>query len=76
MKDVMQAGGKVIAGQSPTKPEILGVFIGYVIWLLVILFFGQYLWNNVLVKLVPAIKPVSNVWQILGVSILLGILRM
>ena len=26
---------------------------------------GKFLWNDVLVQLIPAIKPVKNIWQIL-----------
>jgi hypothetical protein len=75
MRDVLSAGGKVYAGQPLTRPEILGVFVGFILWFFLILFFGEYLWNNVLVKLIPGVKPVTSVWQILGLSILIGILK-
>jgi len=75
MRDVLSAGGKVYAGQPLTRPEILGVFVGFILWFFLILFFGEYLWNNVLIKLIPGVKPVTSVWQILGLSILIGILK-
>jgi hypothetical protein len=75
MRDVLSAGGKVYAGQPLNRPEILGVFVGFILWFFLILFFGEYLWNNVLVKLIPGVKPVTSVWQILGLSILIGILK-
>ena len=75
MRDVLAAGGKVAAGHSATKPEILGVFIGFFIWFMLVLFLGKYLWNSVLIKLIPGIKPVTSVWQVFFLSILIGILK-
>jgi hypothetical protein len=52
--------------------------VGLLVFLLVTsilsLFLGEYLWNNVLVKLVTTVKPVTSIWQILGLSILISIL--
>ncbi len=39
-----------------------------------ILFLGKYLWNEVLTALVPGVKPAKNVWQILGLAILISLL--
>lgn len=39
-----------------------------------LLFFGKYLWNNVLVVLVPAVKPAKSVWQILGLAVLISLM--
>lgn len=50
--------------------SLLTVFLIFVL----ILFFGKFLWNNVLVDLVPAVKPVKSVWQILGLAILIALL--
>ena len=68
-----QHGGKMLAG-NPMNKDMIGFFIGFIIWLMILLFFGEYLWNNVLVKVVPMIKPVKSIWQILGLSILFSIL--
>ncbi len=38
-----------------------------------ILFLGKYLWNTVLTALVPGVKPAKNVWQILGLAILISL---
>lgn len=40
-----------------------------------ILFFGQYLWNNVLTALIPGVKPAKSIWQILGLAILISLLH-
>jgi hypothetical protein len=39
-----------------------------------ILLFGQFLWNNALVPLVPGVKPAKSIFQILGISILISLL--
>jgi len=39
-----------------------------------ILLFGQFLWNNALVPLVPGVKPAKSIFQILGLSILISLL--
>jgi hypothetical protein len=43
--------------------------------LVVLLFVGQFLWNNVLHELVPAVKEAKSVWQILGLAVLLMLLN-
>ena len=45
-----------------------------IVWIL-LLFFGKFLWNDVLVKLVPAIKPATSIWQILAIHILFNLLK-
>lgn len=57
---------------SPARSAIVS-FITLVIMLLLILFVGKYLWNTVLVALVPAVKPAKSVWQILGLAVLLAL---
>ena len=46
-----------------------------IIVLVLILFFGKYLWNNVLHVLIPGVKEAKSVWQILGISILIMLLH-
>jgi hypothetical protein len=38
--------------------------------ILILLLIGEFLWNNVLVKVTTIFKPVTSVWQILGLLIL------
>lgn len=45
-----------------------------IIILLLLLFVGKYLWNNVLHVLVPGVKEAKSVWQILGLSVLIMLL--
>lgn len=41
---------------------------------ILVLFFGKWLWNNVVTKLVTVVKPATSIWQILGFSILIKLL--
>lgn len=75
MTNLIGGAIKVATGQSVSRPEMLGLFIGSIMWFTIVLFFGKYLWNNVLIKLIPGIKPVTSVWEILGLSVLVGILK-
>ncbi len=76
VKDLIGGAGKIMMGESVNKKEIFVVLVTYVVIFLLILLFGKYLWNEVLIKLIPGIKPVSSVWQVLGISILVSILKM
>jgi hypothetical protein len=49
-------------------------FLTLIVILLLLLLVGKYLWNTVLVTLMPFIKPAKSIWQILGLSILLGLI--
>lgn len=54
--------------------NLLGSFIAFLIVIVIILFIGKILWNDVLTSLVPGIKPAKNIWQILGLYILISLL--
>lgn len=41
-----------------------------VLYLVVIFMFGKYLWNNVACPHITFMKPLSSVWQLLGISLL------
>ena len=45
-----------------------------VAWIVLILWLGKYLWNNVLSRVVTVVKPMDNLWQMLGLMVLIGIL--
>jgi hypothetical protein len=52
----------------------LAMLLAILLWLAVLLLVAQYLWNGVLVKLVTVVKPVTSVFQLLGLVILMEIL--
>jgi hypothetical protein len=54
--------------------NLLGSFIALLLVIVIILFIGKILWNDVLTSLIPGIKPAKNIWQILGLYILISLL--
>jgi capsular polysaccharide biosynthesis protein len=59
---------------SPRSPRSMVVaFLTLLVVFLLMLVFGKYLWNSVLVELIPAVKPAKSIWQIMGLSLLLGL---
>jgi hypothetical protein len=52
----------------------LVAFLTLLVILLLLLLVGKFLWNGVLVTLMPFIKPAKSIWQILGLSILISLI--
>ena len=60
---------------SLVKNHPLAALITLLIMWIIVLLFGKFLWNNALVPLAPqTVKPAANVWQILGLSMLIQLL--
>jgi len=59
---------------GPSSRSTLVTVITMIVVLGLILLFGQFLWNNALVPLVPGVKPAKSIFQILGLSILISLL--
>jgi hypothetical protein len=53
---------------------LLVAFLTLVVMMGLILLAGKWLWNTVLVALVPAVRPAKSIWQMLGLAILIGLL--
>ena len=49
-------------------------FLTLIVIFFLLLVVGKTLWNTVLIVLFPFIKPAKSVWQILGLSILIGLI--
>jgi|UniRef100_A0A6C0KVQ7 hypothetical protein len=62
------------APEKESGKAALVSFLTLIVILLLLLLVGKYLWNTVLVSLMPFIKPAKSIWQILGLSILLGLI--
>lgn len=62
------------AEKSMTNRVAIVSLLTLMVMFLLILFLGKWLWNTVLVALVPAVKPAKSVWQILGLAILIGLM--
>jgi len=52
----------------------LAAFIVFIVYVVIILLIGKFLWNAVVVNLVSIAKKADNIWQILGLAILLHFL--
>lgn len=59
---------------SNTTAKYVAIFLALLLWLAVLLVVAQYLWNEILCKVTTIVKPVSSVFQILGLVILLEIM--
>jgi len=49
-------------------------FLTFSVVFLLLLVLGKTLWNSVLIQLFPFVKPAKSIWQILGLSILIGLI--
>ena len=49
-------------------------FLTLIVIFFLLLVVGKTLWNTVLIALFPFVKPAKSVWQILGISILIGLI--
>ena len=65
--------GMALMGRNSTN-NVLVSLVSYVIVLVLLLTLGEYLWNNVLVKLISVVKPVKSIWELLALQILLSLL--
>jgi hypothetical protein len=76
---VMRAGaeGFVSNGNVSQKRQAYMDFVvtllTFVIAVLLLSFFGKFLWNNVVVDLFSFAKPAKSLWQILGLMVFIGL---
>jgi hypothetical protein len=64
----------VSEGFTNATTNYIALLITLVLWILLVLFVAKLLWNDVLVQLVTVVKPTKNVYQMLGLMVLLQIL--
>jgi hypothetical protein len=53
----------------------VGLAIAMLLWIILVLVVGKWLWNNVLCQLTTVCKPMPNVLYLLGLILLLDIIR-
>ena len=58
--------------RMPAKPAVVS-FITVAIVFGLLLFFGQFLWNNSIVPMFEFAKPCKSVWHILGLALFLNL---
>ena len=60
--------------QSPLR-AILPIILSLVTVLILQLLVGKWLWNTFLVKALSIVNPLDSVWQLLGISFLICLLK-
>ena len=71
---VVNSLGRVLFGGKGGREQALINLVSYIVVLCLVLFIGQKLWNTILVELVDGIRPVKNIWELLGLQVLVGLL--
>lgn len=66
--------GVLVMGNKGSRQDALLNLVSSIIVVCLILLVGEKLWNKVLVELVYGIRPVRNIWDILGLQILVSLL--
>ena len=59
---------------SNNKTNVWILIISFILVEILILIFGKYLWNKIAIKIIPGLKPILSIWEILGLSILIKLL--
>jgi hypothetical protein len=57
------------------KAKMVGALVALIVWILIVLLLSKWLWNKVLCSIVTFAKPVTSVFQIVGLVVLLAILK-
>ena len=73
----MQMGGG--HGANSLQPQVgadnlLYLLLALVIYLVIIGLIGVYLWNEILVKSVTVLRPLTSVWELIGIVLLFHII--
>tara|TARA_Y100000741_G_C18071579_1_gene484829 strand:+ start:438 stop:671 length:234 start_codon:yes stop_codon:yes gene_type:complete len=50
----------------------IAALIVFILFMVIHLLITKWLWNNVLVQLVPSVKRATSMWQMLGLTILMS----
>jgi len=70
--EALSSGKEGIDGFNIQKgSKALANFLVFIIYVIIILAFGKFLWNEVATKLISVLKPADSIWQVLGLAILL-----
>lgn len=68
------SGGTLPNPKDLVESNPILVLISFIIIEILVLCFGKWLWNNVVIKLVTIVRPATSIWQLLGLSILIKLL--
>jgi uncharacterized membrane protein (UPF0182 family) len=78
LQTLVDTGARMMRGESFTdvngRNNVLVILIVLVLYIALILFVGMFLYNNVLCKTLTVVRPIPNVWHLLGLVLLLDLL--
>lgn len=69
------ANGNSTNTKQYTTAQMIALFIVVVLWFILVLIVGKYLWNECLCKVVTVCKPTNSIFVILGVILLADLLH-
>jgi hypothetical protein len=70
----LQKNNLVGGQQDLSDGNLLVILLTLIVLIAILLVVGKYIWNEVLVQLIPGIKPLENVTQLLLLWFLINIL--
>ena len=82
LQDLCRAGVECMTDMSgssshrqETYKDLVASLLAFVVAILILSFVGKYLWNASVAELFTFARPVSSVWQIIALMLLMAIFR-
>ena len=69
MSETKKKIGEMFVGES-NNAEIWGGLVFMIIVIILLLLLGEYLWNDVLSRVVTVVKPIKSVWELIAIMFL------
>lgn len=61
--------------RQETYKNLVASLLAFIIAILILSFVGKYLWNSSVAELFTFARPVTSVWQIISLMLLMAIFR-
>lgn len=78
LRTLVDTGAGMMRGESFTdvnnRNNVLVILLVLFLYITLVLFVGKFLYNNVLCKTLSGIRPIPNVWHLLGLILLFDLL--
>ncbi len=68
-------GSPSVDSRREAYVELVAGILAFALAIIIIGFFGKYLWNNVVVDLFSFAKPARSPWQIIGLMVFWALVR-
>ena len=82
LQDLCRAGVECmtdLSGSSSQRHEsyksVVASLLSLMLAIIIIAFFGKFLWNSSMPELFSVARPVQSVWQIIALMLLLALMR-